>query len=657
MKYKVIGWTYYDDDIVLDYTGDDSFAQRNAIIDNIRKHKYTFSGWHHQESYENCVPILNDGRKRIYSQRGWGGIMAEAYGKMGDYDYASFTFKQSIDEENLKFPRTNYSLNPDEYLENKIENESFKVTVSKELFELAKTQNPFYLEDENKLKYIDINDTLTIKCGKEELTFLVDDIGRNKKEVNFTKHGLIKGKYKIIVTYRPKETLHLNRSRLLILPSKASLYFNNTLNNYDYNVLYNLFYQHNFNDIVDKANKEKAILTLKLFLNDYLMDKHKSNQVINILNYINDFDYYKDIAYKFIKTYPYIIQNFVKQYMDSKENMDKHILKAVGTLTKDDYNQKKLVEKAIDIKPNSKKYRKIYYKLCSNTRISGFPVMVDLDLYDDLYNNDKRIVELNKHTSLTSSDVLRIAEYFSYPLNDVTLDDAYPYYPPKIFTEECKYMISGVYKYQIYCKENFDIEKKMSLLFMYGINKKVKNMNDSHNWEEHVAKYIYALDALSGFKYEIKNKTTELYKDLYPELIKRINQIYSLNKKLPLDKYFKTHFEISNVKNKEEVINELAITPTKIINEGENYKLIFNVVEKYGIILWEHTSDILFEVVEPFIGKETTLANLKDKYNLKYNIVIDSDAIDIQSVLILDGKLTNFLHDSKIIEDLKWKFF
>ena len=114
---------------------------------------------------------------------------------------------------------------------------------------------------------------------------------------------------------------------------------------------------------------------------------------------------------------------------------------------------------------------------------------------------------------------------------------------------------------------------------------------------------------------------------------------------------------LQTVKNKEEVINELAITPTKIINEGENYKLIFNVVEKYGIILWEHTSDILFEVVEPFIGKETTLANLKDKYNLKYNIVIDSDAIDIKSVLILDGKLTNFLHDSKIIEDLKWKFF
>ena len=97
MKYKVIGWTYYEDDTVLSYDGDDSFAQRNAIIDEIRKHKYRFSGWHHQESWENCVPILNDGRKRLFSQRGWGGIMAEAYGQLGDYDYATFTFRQSID--------------------------------------------------------------------------------------------------------------------------------------------------------------------------------------------------------------------------------------------------------------------------------------------------------------------------------------------------------------------------------------------------------------------------------------------------------------------------------------------------------------------------------------------------------------------------------
>ena len=79
MKYKVIGWTYYDDNEIL-YSGNTiGFAERNAIIDEIRKHRYLFSGWHHQESWEGVVPVLNDGKKRCYSQRGWGGVMAKTY--------------------------------------------------------------------------------------------------------------------------------------------------------------------------------------------------------------------------------------------------------------------------------------------------------------------------------------------------------------------------------------------------------------------------------------------------------------------------------------------------------------------------------------------------------------------------------------------------
>ena len=96
MKYRVIGWTYYEDNDVLEKKGTIGFAERNAIIDEIRKHKYLFSGWHHQESWNGVVPILNDGKKRCYSQRGWGGVMAEAYGYMEDYDYSLFSFHQSI---------------------------------------------------------------------------------------------------------------------------------------------------------------------------------------------------------------------------------------------------------------------------------------------------------------------------------------------------------------------------------------------------------------------------------------------------------------------------------------------------------------------------------------------------------------------------------
>ena len=80
MKYKVIGWTYYDNEEILSQRGTIGFAERNAIIDEIRKHKYLFTGYDHQEGY-NTVPILNDGRARLFSQRGFGGLMAEAYNK------------------------------------------------------------------------------------------------------------------------------------------------------------------------------------------------------------------------------------------------------------------------------------------------------------------------------------------------------------------------------------------------------------------------------------------------------------------------------------------------------------------------------------------------------------------------------------------------
>ena len=104
MKYRVIGWTNYDDESVPDKAGCLGFAERNAIIDDIRKNGYLFSGWDHQEMWD-CTPILNDGKKRCYSQRSWGGIMAEAYGDMGDYDYALYTFSESIKREKCVRPR------------------------------------------------------------------------------------------------------------------------------------------------------------------------------------------------------------------------------------------------------------------------------------------------------------------------------------------------------------------------------------------------------------------------------------------------------------------------------------------------------------------------------------------------------------------------
>ena len=47
MKYKVIGWTNYENYDILDSKNTIGFAESNAIIAEIRKHKYLFSGWHH----------------------------------------------------------------------------------------------------------------------------------------------------------------------------------------------------------------------------------------------------------------------------------------------------------------------------------------------------------------------------------------------------------------------------------------------------------------------------------------------------------------------------------------------------------------------------------------------------------------------------------
>ena len=198
MKYKVIGWTSYDDEETEDSHGCIGFAERNAIIDDIRAHGYLFSGWDHQETW-NCVPILNDGKKRCYSQRGWGGVMAEAHGMMGNYDYARFTFFESLDREKCVYPKSsNYPRNftPETDL-----NEHFTIEVETGLFDLAQIRNPFFLEDLDALRYLDGGDTLTLVCGEKRATFCVTDIDRNRNSTKPDAPYTIQTKFKILVTH------------------------------------------------------------------------------------------------------------------------------------------------------------------------------------------------------------------------------------------------------------------------------------------------------------------------------------------------------------------------------------------------------------------------------------------------------------------------
>ncbi len=97
MKLRVIGWTYYDDPHFEE--GENSYAARSAIIADIKEHGYDFTGWHHEES-DRGAPVLNDGKIRRYSQRGWGGLMADVYGEVDPFAYSrhAFCFRESYDE-------------------------------------------------------------------------------------------------------------------------------------------------------------------------------------------------------------------------------------------------------------------------------------------------------------------------------------------------------------------------------------------------------------------------------------------------------------------------------------------------------------------------------------------------------------------------------
>ena len=183
MKYRVVGWTDYDSDTVPEARGRIGYAECCAIIDEIKKHGYLFSGWDHQECLY-CVPVLNDGKKRCFSQRGWGGIMAEAYGETGDYSYAQYTFDGSLDPAYTKKPTEDfdpYGFTPDAALA-----EHFTLPVDDEILQDAQTNNPFRIKDADVLRYIDTGDTLTLCSQNRSVTLFVTDIDRTRDGLDKT---------------------------------------------------------------------------------------------------------------------------------------------------------------------------------------------------------------------------------------------------------------------------------------------------------------------------------------------------------------------------------------------------------------------------------------------------------------------------------------
>lgn len=201
MKYRVVGWTSYDDADVEDSGNRIGFAEQNAIIDDIKAGGYLFSGYDHQELMD-CAPVLNDGKRRCFSQRGWGRVMAEAHGYFGAYDYSLFAF--GVNEDYAKRPNKYFIAEgfvPEENLA-----EHFELDVDESIFALAERCNPFCLPDLDSLRFIDAGDTVTLRsCGKSA-TFEVTDIGRSPSDESEGEPCKITTQYKIIVTHAKEES-------------------------------------------------------------------------------------------------------------------------------------------------------------------------------------------------------------------------------------------------------------------------------------------------------------------------------------------------------------------------------------------------------------------------------------------------------------------
>ena len=173
MKYRVVGWTHWDSWDVEDSGNTIGFAERNAIIDDLIKHKYNFSGYDHQEM-DCCAPVLNDGKKRTYSQRGWGGVMAEAHGMTEAMDYAAFSFGSG---QGSCYPCDEFD--PSEFEPEEDLNEEITLEVSEVLFP-EDTEGEFLLPDVRELRYLDRGDHLILTSGENTARFLVSDVGRSR---------------------------------------------------------------------------------------------------------------------------------------------------------------------------------------------------------------------------------------------------------------------------------------------------------------------------------------------------------------------------------------------------------------------------------------------------------------------------------------------
>lgn len=208
MKLKVIGWTEYDDVSLRE--GVCGWAAIHAITDEILEKGYAFSGEDHQE-HVRCAPVMNDGKIRRMSQRGWGRLMADAFGHRGIYDYSPYSFGRNTSDayppkeaqytlsvmpsenEELLKEILGEDYNPDFFVfgeppeiltpEQLRERIYLKDATSEQLASFLKTRK-LIMRDRDELRYLDEGDIITLCLDNAEFSFIVTAVSRER---DFTK--------------------------------------------------------------------------------------------------------------------------------------------------------------------------------------------------------------------------------------------------------------------------------------------------------------------------------------------------------------------------------------------------------------------------------------------------------------------------------------
>ena len=89
---KVIKWTTWDDKHGDDIESKEELdAMADAVVEELRKAKYHFDGYYHQNG-DHGVPVLDNGKYFQASQRAWGEVMAMAYPEEFDNPEAPYNY-------------------------------------------------------------------------------------------------------------------------------------------------------------------------------------------------------------------------------------------------------------------------------------------------------------------------------------------------------------------------------------------------------------------------------------------------------------------------------------------------------------------------------------------------------------------------------------